>query len=53
MENKVRKKKENWEEKSRFRKDLAWYIAFQGHQPSGKQVQESTTLLLGVLLGTG
>lgn len=53
MENRVRKKKESCEEKSRFRKDLAQYTAFQGHQPSGKQVQEGTTLLLGPLLGTG
>lgn len=53
MENKVRKKKESWEEKHRFRKDLARCTAFQGHQPSGKQVQEGTTLLLGALLGMG
>lgn len=53
MENKVRKKKESCEEKSRFTKDLVRCTAFQGHQPSGKQVQEGTTLLLGALLGTG
>lgn len=53
MENKVRKKKEKWEEKSMFRKALPQCTAFQGHQPSKEQVQEGTTLLLGALLGTG
>lgn len=53
MENKVRKKKENWEEKNRFRKDLPQCTASQGHQPSKEQVQEGTSVLLGALLGTG
>lgn len=53
MENKVRKKKQKWEEKSMFRKALPQCTAFQGHQPSKEQVQEGTTLLLEALLGTG